>query len=560
MKKLVLSLMALALVASQAVRSLAKDEAPVVKPVAVLTIASYEKLMTDIAFIGNLAGSPDLDKNLEGMIQLFTQGQGFAGLDKKRPIGIALTTDGTQFQPLIVLPVENLKTLLEALAGLVGDAQDAGNGMFELNVFNQKIFVKEKKGWAYLGMAPDAVESAPDDPAALFGGLEKSYDIAARLYVQNVPELYRSLIIDQLKLGVEAGLSRQPDEADEAYAARKQIIETQMQRLSKGINDLEQLTLGISLDTAAKEATLDIDVAAVADSDTAKSLGQLQSGSSDFAGFLVPDAAASLNLTAKISKSDGEQLISGLNGLREQVLKHLESSDKLADDASKKLAKEMAAQAFDAIKATIESGKIDAGATLNVGDKTMALVVGAYVSDPKALEEALKKFVKLSENEPNFPGVKFDAVTHAGVRFHTTSIPVPESENISKVLGDKLDVAVGIGEKSIYLALGTDSLKLCQTLIDKSKAEAGKQLPPVQLNVSLGPILQFASALQDSPVVAEMAKSLANAKGKDHVFVTVTPQPNAIRIRVKAEEGVLQLLGDAFKNAQASGALPGIGP
>lgn len=560
MKKLVLSLMALALVASQAVRSLAKDEAPAVKPVAVLTIASYEKLMTDIAFIGNLAGSPDLDKNLEGMIQLFTQGQGFAGLDKKRPIGIALTTDGTQFQPLIVLPVENLKTLLEALAGLVGDAQDAGNGMFELNVFNQKIFVKEKKGWAYLGMAPDALDSAPDDPAALFGGLEKSYDIAARLYVQNVPELYRSLIIDQLKLGVEAGLSRQPDEAEETYAGRKRIIETQMERLSKGINDLEQLTLGISLDTAAKEATLDIDVAAVAGSDTAKQLGQLQSGSSDFAGFLVPTAAASLNLTAKISKSDGEQLISGLNGLREQVIKHLESSEKLADDASKKLAKEMAGQAFDAIKATIESGKIDAGATLNVGDKTMALVVGAYVSDPKALEEALKKFVKLSEKEPNFPGVKFDAATHAGVRFHTTSIPVPESENISKVLGDKLDVAVGIGEKSIYLALGTDSLKLCQTLIDKSKAEAGKQLPPVQLNVSLGPILQFASALQDNPAVAEMAKGLAKAQGKDHVFVTVTPQPNAVRIRVKAEEGVLQLLGDAFKNAQASGALPGIGP
>lgn len=560
MKKIVLSLMALALVASQAVRSLAKDEAPEVKPVAVLTIASYERLMTDIAFIGNLAGSPDLDKNLEGMIQLFTQGQGFAGLDKKRPIGIALTTDGTQFQPLIVLPVENLKTLLEALAGLVGDAQDAGNGMFELNVFNQKIFVKEKKGWAYMGMAPDAVEAAPDDPAALFGGLEKSYDIAARLYVQNVPELYRSLIIDQLKLGVDAGLSRQPDEADEAYNARKKIIETQMERLSKGINDLEQLTLGISFDLAAKEATLDIDVAAVAGSDTAKTLAQLQSGSSDFAGFLVPDAAASLNVSAKISKGDGEQLIAGLDGLREQLIKHLESSDKLADDASKKLAKEMANQAFDAIKATIESGKIDAGATLNVGDKTMALVVGAYVSDPKSLEEALKKFVKLSEKEPNFPGVKFDAATHAGVRFHTTSIPVPESENISKVLGDKLDVAVGIGEKSVYLALGTDSLKLCQTLIDKSKADAGRQLPPVQLNVSLAPILQFASALQDNPDVAEMAKSLANAKGKDHVYVTVTPLPNAIKIRVKAEEGVLQLLGDAFKNAQASGALPGIGP
>lgn len=559
MKQLVLSLMALVLVAGQPTYRPALAEEAAVKPVAVLTIASYEKLMTDIGFMGNLAGSPDLDKNLEGMIQLFTQGQGFAGLDKKRPIGIALTTDGTQFQPLIVLPVENLKTLLEALAGLVGDAQDAGNGLFELNVFNQKIFVKEKKGWALMGMTPDAINTAPDDPAKFFGGLDKSYDIAARLHVQNVPELYRSLLIDQLRLGIDAGLARQPEEADEAYEMRKKIVQTQMERLSKSINELDQLTLGISLDPMAKEGTLDIDVTAVPDSDLARQLSQMQSGSSDFAGFLVPEAAASLNVTMKISKADNDQLTAGLSGLRDQVMKHLEESTKLSDAAAKKLAKEMAGQAFDAIKATIESGKIDAGATLNVGEKSMALVVGAYVSDPKSLEEALKKFVKLSENEPNFPGLKFDAAQHAGVRFHTTSIAVPESDMISKVMGNKLDVAIGIGEKSVYLALGTDSLKLCQTLIDKSKAASGKQQPPMQLNASLGPILQFASALQGNPAVAEMAKSLAKAGGKDHVFATITPQPSGIRIHVKAEEGVLQLLGDAFKNAQASGALPGIG-
>ena len=43
----------------------------------------------------------------------------------------------------------------------------------------------------------------------------------------------------------------------------------------------------------------------------------------------------------------------------------------------------MVGEVFDAIKATFESGKIDAGATLNVSDKSMALVVGAYVADTK---------------------------------------------------------------------------------------------------------------------------------------------------------------------------------
>jgi hypothetical protein len=565
-KHLLLSMLALALVFGSALRATAKDDAPAqdagVKPVAVVTIASYERLMTDIAFIGNLAGSPDLDKNLEGMIQLFTQGQGLNGLDKKRPLGITLTTDGTQFQPLLILPVSNLKTLLEALAGLVGEAQDVGNGVFELNVFNQKLVVREKNGWAFIAQTIEALDAAPKDPTQFFGGLDKSYDVAARLYVQNVPELYRTLLIDQLRVGVESGLNREEGESDEDFSARQKTVETQIEALSKTINDVDQLTLGVALDTQAKSAHIDLSVSVVPDSDSAKQISQVQNSTTDFAGFLVPEAAASLSLTAKIEKSQVDQLVGGLKALRDRTLKHLENNEKLPDESSQKLAKEMVNQVFEAIQATIESGKVDAGATLNLSDKSMALVVGAYVADPKKLEDALKKFAKLAEKEPNFPGIKFDATQYAGVRFHTTSIPVPADEDISKVLGDKLDVAVGIGAKSVYLAVGTDSQALCKKLIDLSKASAGKQVPPFQLNVSLAPIFQFAAAMQeegDGAPLAAMAKDLAESKGKDHVTLVVSPQPNAIRIRLTAEEGVLQLLGTAFKNAQAGGGIPGLG-
>jgi hypothetical protein len=43
------------------------------------------------------------------------------------------------------------------------------------------------------------------------------------------------------------------------------------------------------------------------------------------------------------------------------------------------------------------------------------------------------------------------------------------------------------------------------------------------------------------------------------VRLVVTPKDNSILIRLSAEEGVLQLLGTAFKNAQAGGAIPGLG-
>ena len=133
--------------------------------------------------------------------------------------------------------------------------------------------------------------------------------------MQNIPELYRSLAIDQLRIGVEAGLGREEGETDEAFAARQKMVETQIEALTKAINDVDQLTLGVALDTTAKSAHVDLSVAVVPGSDSAKQISQVQNSTTDFAGFLVPEAAASLNLTAKIEKSQIEQLVGRTEGL-----------------------------------------------------------------------------------------------------------------------------------------------------------------------------------------------------------------------------------------------------
>jgi hypothetical protein len=552
-------MLAVALVAATALvrPAQAQDAAQGAKPIAVLSIASYERIMADVAMFGNLAGNPDLDKNLDGMLKLFTQGQGLAGLDQKRPWCITLTTDDVSFQPLVYLPVDNAKQLLESLAGLIGEAQDSGDGVFELNVFGQTIFVKEKNKWAVIGQTTEAVNGAAGDPAKLLGGLETSYDVALRLYIQNIPEVYRSMAIDQLRMGVETGLGRLPNEGDTEYEARKKITEKQLETLTTAISDIDQLTLGAALDLEAKSGHIDLSVTAVPGSKSAKQMAQMQAIPSGFAGFLAPDAAASLNVTSQIAKEDAQQITAALATIRASALDHVENHSKLSDEGSKKLAKEMLGEVFDAIQATLESGKIDAGATLNLSDKAMALVVGAYVAEPQALEEALRKFTKLAEKEPNFPGIKFDADSHEGVRFHTTSIPVPQDKSVAKVLGEKLDVAVGIGPKSVYFALGSDSLKLAKQLIDKSKSPSTKALPPFQLNVALAPIFKFAAAMQEDEEqrksITSLADELAKSAGKDKVSLVVTPQKAGLTIRLEAQEGVLRLLANAGKMVAAAG-------
>ena len=235
-KRFLTSLFAVAILAATAMhspaRALAAEDTS--KPVAVLSIASYDRIMADVAMFGELAGNPDLAKNLEGMLKLFTQGQGLAGLDQTRPWCVTVLTDDVSFQPLAYLPVDDVKKLLESLAGLIGEAEEAGDGVYALNVFGQEIVVKEVNKWAIVAQTLEAVTAAPAEPATLLAGMDTSYDVAIRLYVQNIPEVYRSLAIDQLRMGVESGLGRMPDEDDKQYEARRAITEKQLERADHG--------------------------------------------------------------------------------------------------------------------------------------------------------------------------------------------------------------------------------------------------------------------------------------------------------------------------------------
>ena len=63
-----------------------------------------------------------------------------------------------------------------------------------------------------------------------------------------------------------------------------------------------------------------------------------------------------------------------------------------------------------------------------------------------------------------------------------------------KLLGDEAEIAVGIGQEAVYLAVGRDNLEAVKKAIDASAAEPSKAVPPFELAISLGPIMEMAAA------------------------------------------------------------------
>jgi hypothetical protein len=161
----------------------AAAEAP--KPILTVSVAGYDALLSDLGYIGQLGGNPDLPKLAEGFLMDATEGKGLEGLDKERPLGMALFPDpGDPVEEptiLIFVPVTDNDKLLEVVRKLGLETEDGPDGSLELRTpdgdpMNPQLFVKKMGDWAYVTNRLGRLGEMPKDPTTLLGGSEKQYD------------------------------------------------------------------------------------------------------------------------------------------------------------------------------------------------------------------------------------------------------------------------------------------------------------------------------------------------------------------------------------------------
>ena len=564
MKKILWSILAFAVVLGTAICARAQDDAPEMKPVAVISFSGYAELKRDLEYLGETSGNPDMVKQLEGLLTFFTQGQGLAGLDQDKPWGAAAALPEGGFGApnlLVFLPVSDLQKLLGALAQLTGEPVDKGDGILEIKKESNSVYVKEQDGWAYVAQMPDALGKLPADPLKLLGGLNEQYDLALRLNIQNVPQALRDFAVDAMKQQVERSLQQAQENADDDdVQLQPQIARHQVETLGKAINEIDAITLGWSIDSEGKRALIDLNMTAVEGSDTAKQLSSVSNSASKFAGFLMPEALLTAHINSVAQESDIEQSLAMLGQLRSHIMDSIDEDEDLPDDESKDLVKKLVGEALEVAEATVKNGRFNGGLTVR-GEGPLTIVAGGTVADGEKLEEVAKKFIKLAENEPDVPEVKLNVDEHKGVKFHTATIPLPDDEDGEKakqILGDEALVTVGFGPDSFYVALGDDGLESIKAVMDKSAEGASEELPPLEISLALAPLMKFAAQQEDAnPGVAMIAESLKEG-GADHLKITVRPIENGVQYEIEGEEGIIKLIGSGAKLAQAAGGAGGI--
>jgi hypothetical protein len=533
------------------------------KPLVTVSFSGYDEIVADVNFLGQLGGQPALGQMLEGLLKQRTGGQGLAGIDKSKPWGAVVQTDGAMGFPFyIFVPVTDLQAALGILPGV--ETEDAGDGVLELSTPGEPAFVKESNGWAFVSNQKEVLADVPADPTQQLGQLTSDYDVAIEAHVQNVPQPFRQMFTAQLRMGAQMGMQRMPGEDADQFAIRSGMTRQMLDQFAKLVEELDTFLVGLNIDRDGGSVYLDVELTAVPGTQTAQDLAAMSIGGTNFAGFDLPGAAATLNIATKLSDSDVAQATAQITQVRDVATQELKNQGLSQEELD--LATKLLNDMLDVAKATLEKRLADGGAVVMLKSDAVTVAAGGAIVEGDKLEGVVKRLAgEIQKDDPDAADqIQLDAETYQNVRFHKLGVPVPE-EDAKRFFGETLEIVLGVNDQSAYVAFGRDAAGLLKQVIDKSQAEPNKEVPPMKLSIAATPIAEFvaAAAAQDDPAAAQMAGMMAQVlskhAGKDHVTIVSEPVENGSRLRIEVEQGILAVIPAIAAQAAMGGgrARPG---
>jgi hypothetical protein len=534
-----LPLVALVLLAAPAAPALAQT----FKPVAVVSIASIKETLADVGYITKTAGMEDAGKSASFFASALT-----TGIDKEKPLGLYVVPKAGDFHAVAFIPLEpnGLSTILKVHKEQVGEPKDAGNGILEIGT-DRTAFVREQGSWAFIAESKEHLANLPPDPAALLAALPTKYNIAGKLMIQNIPEDLRKMAISEIKLGMERFLNSPAAQRGNIGRDQAQdLTKIYSANIEKFITESDELYVGAGIDPTAKHVVIDIGFSAKEGTSLAKQMALQTEVKTNFAGFLLPEAAVTMNAASKVSKEDIEQIGPIMKSMREQWAKQLDDAPNIPADKRDAI-KGLLNQFVDVLEKTIAAGRTDGGMAVVLLPKSVSFIAGGLIVDGPAFEKILKSAVDLGQGHRDFPQVQLNAGTLGDLKLHKLTAPI-DDEDVRQVLGDKLEIIFAVGANRFFVSGGKDAEGLLKKVLDASAAAPEKSVPPMQMNIAALPMLKFYRSVDDNPLVNGLIASLEQS-GNDRITILSEAGARSINYRVEIQEGVIRAIGEGAKAA-----------
>jgi hypothetical protein len=520
------------LFAATALVLLVASVAPAAEPAVVISVKSFDELLADVAYLGEVVNQPQFGGLAQALIGQMTGGQGLKGLDGSKPIGayVTLSPEGQPKDIVVFVPVSDQKEFAATLAMLSPNAEKVGE-LTQYQFLGNPNPILGKGGAKHFFFSPTA-ESLKEtaDPAKL---VTVPADISIEVDLTKIPDSFKEAFLTQVEVGGRANAQNNPSEGESERRGRETGFNVALAGTRRLTVDAARLTLTLDINAKTKAAVLDLAFATKPGTALAKACAGYAKTESPFTGLIsrqtvggyVTSAPLSTEVEAMFNVIVEEGHKGGLSNLP-------------ADPAAKEKATQMLKRFAELASSTIQRGRLDQAVVVNaVGGKLQ--VVGAMkVARGDQVGQALEDFVK---NTPVAKAhVKLNVAQIGKAKVHT--ITLPPDEDAQNYFGTG-PVHLAINDDTAVAVLGGDALATLKGVLDRSAAPAAAARAPISIRIGISKILELINhfnPLQIPPAVLEQSQSALEG-GLDQVALEISGKPDVLKIRLEVQEGVLRL-------------------
>ncbi|MBS0263262.1 MAG: hypothetical protein JSS02_15065, partial [Planctomycetes bacterium] len=516
------------------------------------------------------------------------------GIDTSKQGGVRVYPTATGLQPVLSFPVKNeqeFKKLLLNLWDLDIKTTPPPDAKLARQVppsvkqkelkskleKNERLifklydgFLRSEPGYVHFSTLVENIRLAK---AALPVNLAEGYKIAAVVDGAAQPAAKRKQSFEAAKKELLAAIVKGEGEAAEVFAARKAVTEHQVAELERFFVEAERVFLGWNISSEKKEATVNIDLVGLPNTDLEKSVELLDTTPDEFAGVSKTDAVFSLSANFALDPLR-KAFLKTSSVVDRAALKKIVADDKNAGAEVKAMEGDLIDLLFDLAEGASDLGVANTFVrSWKADDGSLSTVAGGRL--PEGGKAKIEKLLTTLASRDPANKLEEKVETAGEIEIHKLTVP-KLSQEVPEFVGQDGAVYVGLHEKTVWVAAGTNSLELLKKAIGEVAATGPKNGLVLDLTLKLGPYIDvlnnwYTRHPAAAPKKVETGKKSGAKKtaeprkvealispedlrkiavdvfkqGKDTFSLTLGRQEKTAQVRIRLDEGLIRFAGTA---------------
>lgn len=542
-------------------------ERPSGPPIAVINVASVERVLDDIDYLFGSVDRGDMSEVVDGLLGNVGD---LSGLERGKPFGVLVfLKPGLVPQPAVVayLPVADAAALARTVELGPVVTKKVAEGRYEIIGRRQTLYADMIGDYAFVANDELLLDREFPIPDEEFGRLTTRYDVSLEVRPENIPPGMRDLFVSLLQSNAQAELQQRNNESDAAYAFRKAQGLQNLRMVEAMLKETRSLTLGLDVSRENRKAVLELAIEAIEGTPHLEALQSLADDPSRFAPLLNDDVPLAASINSKLDDHSKEAQTEMLNAGQLRLATALTRLDQregrgaAEDDADRETTSNesrpnfepnpadtaLAARIFDPLREAVQQGNLDGFVQLRGDPEQKFVAIGAIkIPGAAGMEPAIREVIdRVRSARPEAAAtfeVQYGANEAGGIDFHRIAGRRIRDRD-KAIWGDAPAIYLGFGSDVIWAAIGGPR---AVAVLDEAVTRI-KESGPVERNRDAAPvqIVLTANRLVGIDPDAENLDLARDAfeEGDDKLRIDFRPTEKGGRLRIEIEEGFIRLLG-----------------